>query len=157
MQENVLENLNENTDQTNDENQNSAVESGVLGRPEKSPNFGGQEKSVYYYWQSDKTGVEKLTNDDLQNESSKNILESLHENILENCKKMYWKIRMKIQLKQKSTLIFQKMRPKVMVRNIFWKIRQQFFIQIQIMIFLLLRRVASKENVIPNILLIVIG
>ena len=73
------------------------------------------------------------------------------------CKKMYWKIWMKIQLKQKTTLIFQKMRPKVMVRNIFWKIRQQFFIQIQIMIFLLLRRVASKENVISNILLIVIG
>ena len=44
-----------------------------------------------------------------------------------------------------------------MVRYIFWKIRQQFFIQIQIMIFLLLRRVASKENVIPNILLIMIG
>ena len=64
----------------------------MLRRSEKSPKFGDQKKSVYYYWQSDKTGVEKLTNDDLQNESSENILESLHENILENCKKMYWKI-----------------------------------------------------------------
>ena len=43
LQENVLENLNGNTVQTNDESQNSAIESGVLGRPEKSPNFGGHE------------------------------------------------------------------------------------------------------------------
>jgi hypothetical protein len=40
--EDVLENLNENTAQTNDESQNRAIESEVLGRPEKSPNFGGQ-------------------------------------------------------------------------------------------------------------------
>ena len=94
LQENVLENLNENTDQTNDENQNGAVESGVFGRPEKSQNFGGQEKSVYYYWQS---GVEKLTNNNLknqneietENESEKMqeiFLEDLQENVLEeNC------------------------------------------------------------------------
>ena len=56
----------------------------MLRRSEKSPKFGDQKKSVYYYWQSDKTGFEKLTNDDLQNESSENILESLQENILEN-------------------------------------------------------------------------
>ena len=37
LQENVMENSNKNTAQTNDENQNSP---GVLGRPEKSQNFG---------------------------------------------------------------------------------------------------------------------
>ncbi len=42
LQENVLENSHENTAQTNDESQNRAIESGVLGRPEKSTNFGGQ-------------------------------------------------------------------------------------------------------------------
>ena len=37
--------------QTNDESQNSAIESGVLGRPEKSPNFGGHEKSdIHISW-----------------------------------------------------------------------------------------------------------
>ena len=83
-----MENLNENTDQTNDENQNSAVESGVLGRPEKSSNFGGQEKSVYYYWQS---GVEKPTNNNLKNqneidlnESTENESEKMQENFLED-------------------------------------------------------------------------
>ena len=51
LQENVLENLNGNTVQTNDESQNSAVESGVLGRPEKSPNSGGHEKSdIHILW-----------------------------------------------------------------------------------------------------------
>ena len=64
----------------------------MLGRPEKSPNFGAQEKSVYYYWQS---GVEKLTNNNLknqneietENESEKMqeiFLEDLQENVLEN-------------------------------------------------------------------------
>ena len=73
LQENVLENLNENTDQTNDENQNGAVESGVFGRPEKSQNFGGQEKSVYYYWQS---GVKKPTNSNLKNQNEIDLNES---------------------------------------------------------------------------------
>ena len=45
LQENVLENLNGNTVQTNNESQNSAIESRVLERPEKSPNFCVHEKS----------------------------------------------------------------------------------------------------------------
>ena len=54
-------------------------------RPEKSPKFGGQKKSGYYYWQSDITGFEKLTNDMRnENESTETILENLQENILEN-------------------------------------------------------------------------
>ena len=67
----------------------------MLGWPEKSPNFGGQEKSVYHYWQS---GVNKPTNSNLKNqneiglnESTENesekmqeiFLEDLQENVLE--------------------------------------------------------------------------
>ena len=48
--------------------------------------FGGQKKSDYYYWQSDITGFEKLTNDDLRNEIDLNDQQRvfLKENILEN-------------------------------------------------------------------------